>query len=72
MFNYMPVNGLVEFGSEEDLEKIIVRLGPDLRVQGGDREAMTSRFPEVPKMFITDTGLHTGMIIARVLDRMAK
>jgi bifunctional ADP-heptose synthase (sugar kinase/adenylyltransferase) len=72
MFNYMPVDGLVEFNSEDELEKIIVQLGPTLRVQGGDRVNITSRFPEVPKMFITDTGLHTGMIIARVLDRMGK
>ena len=72
MFNYMPVDGLIEFNSEEELEKIIVQLNPVLRVQGGDRSGLTSRFPEIPKMFITDTGLHTGMIIARVLDRMGK
>ena len=72
MFNYMPVDGLMEFNSEDELEKIIWTLGPNLRVQGGDRSNLTSRFPEVPKMLITDTGLHTGMIIARVLDRMAK
>ena len=70
MLAYMPITGVVEFNSEEELGLVIGRTRPDLRVAGGDRNTGRSRFPHTPKMFVTDTGLHTGMIIARVLDRL--
>jgi bifunctional ADP-heptose synthase (sugar kinase/adenylyltransferase) len=63
---YMPIDALVEVGSDEDMRRLVATLAPDLRVQGAEYAGHATRFPHVCRCFVPDTGLHTSDIIARI------
>ena len=62
---HMPIDYLVEISNEGDFRKLIKLIKPDLRVQGYDYISNKTRFPEVKRVFVRDTGMHTSEIIRR-------
>lgn len=63
---YMPVDYLCEISSEGDMNLVVNGLGPDLRVQGMAYLGQTSRYPDVQKMLVNDSGMSTSEIVRRV------
>lgn len=63
---YMPVDYLVEIDSEEDMQRLMETLKPEIRVQGGDYRGKSTRFPGVKKFFVYDGGMRTSKIIERI------
>jgi len=70
--NYMPVDYVVEIGSQRDMTNLIRAIQPNLRVQGGDHSSAPSHYPDVPKMFVRGTGMRTSKIVARIEAAYAK
>jgi bifunctional ADP-heptose synthase (sugar kinase/adenylyltransferase) len=68
---YMPIDYLVEIASDDDMAELMCALEPDLRVQGGDYKGHATKFPEVPKMFVANRGLHTSEIVRRIATATA-
>lgn len=66
--NYMPVDYVVEIGSNEDMDELMKVLHPDIRVQGGDYKGVKSRYPKVKKYFVYDNGMRTSKIVERILQ----
>lgn len=66
MFNYLPVDIIVEIEDDEDMKTLIEGVQPDLRVQGGDYARHSSKFPGVKKIFVSNRGAHTSEIIRRI------
>lgn len=78
MLAYTPLDYLCEIESDRDMLHLIYALKPDLRVQGSDYRNEPSKYPWIPKAYIsgiTRSGARLGMsttkIITRVLDRYA-
>ncbi len=65
---YMPIDYLTEINSNEEFLKLVELLKPDLRVKGAEYRDKPSRIPEVPCLFIHDSGMRTSEIIRRVKD----
>lgn len=65
--SYLPVNYLIEFGSEEELKEIVLSLQPDLRVCGGDKLDNPGYFPmpNIKTLLVPSRGLSTSLIIER-------
>jgi len=63
---YMPIDYLVEFGSDQDFTQIMLALRPDLWVRGADHVGDPDPYPWVPKMFVRDGGMRTSEIIRRI------
>jgi D-beta-D-heptose 7-phosphate kinase/D-beta-D-heptose 1-phosphate adenosyltransferase len=64
---YMPVNYIVEINTEQDMNRLIKMVEPEFRVQGADYKGRTSRYPEVKKYFVYDSGMRTSTIVERIL-----
>lgn len=63
---YFPIDYLVEINSNEEFLKLVEILKPDLRVKGAEYRDKGSRIPEVPCLFIHDSGMRTSEIIRRI------
>jgi cytidyltransferase-like protein len=65
---YMPIDYLVEFQSESDLQNLITQVKADLRVTGVDH--IHDVDPSgVKRMFIRDGQMRTSVVIERILRR---
>ena len=64
---YMPIDCLVEIASDVEMRKLIKFLKPDLRVQGYDYRNVPSKFPEIKKMFVRNSGMRTSEIVKRII-----
>lgn len=69
MLQYMPIDLLCEIDSDEEMNDLIQRVRPDLRVQGADHMKTVTRYPFLRKVFIRTGGLHTSDIIDRIIER---
>ena len=65
---YMPIDYLVEINSNEEFVKLVEILKPDLRVLGAEYREHNSRIPDVPALFIHDSGIRTSEIVRRIKD----
>lgn len=65
---YMPVDYIIEVGSEKEMDKLMTALKPEIRVQGGDYQGQKSRYPKVKKYFVMDGGMRTSKIVERILQ----
>ena len=72
MLGYMPVDYLVEVDGDEDMVALIEAIKPDLRVQGSDHKGRKTRFPSIPKMFVSRTKFSSTDIINRIIKRYGK
>lgn len=59
------VDYLIEIDSDEEYERVVRALSPDLLVTGSDKLSEPDRFPEFPSMIVRDLGMRTSEIIAR-------
>jgi cytidyltransferase-like protein len=66
--NYMPLDFLCEWTTDQDFSDLLIALKPDLRVQGYDYLDKPSTHPEIPKLFIRDGGVRTSTIVDRILN----
>lgn len=69
---YMPIDGIVEIGSDEEFVRLIRLLGPDLRVKGTEYQTKPSRIPAIPTMWVRGDGMRTSKLVERVLERYEK
>jgi cytidyltransferase-like protein len=65
---YMPLDYIVEIGSESEMDKLMKVLQPEIRVQGGDYQGQKSRYPSVKKYFVMNCGMRTSKIVERILQ----
>lgn len=63
--NYMPIDYLCEFSTQEELKMLVEGISPNVRVQGGDHSTHPSTFPSIPKIYVPSRGMHTSLIIER-------
>lgn len=65
---YMPLDYIVEINSDKEFLQLVNILKPDLRVKGAEYRDKPSRIPEVPCLFVHDSGIRTSEIIRRIKD----
>lgn len=65
---YTPLDYLVEINGDADFEKLVEIIKPDLRVKGAEYRDKPSRIPEVPCLYVHDSGMRTSEIIRRIKD----
>jgi cytidyltransferase-like protein len=66
--SWMPIDYLVEFGSDAELAEIVAGVAPDLRVTGGDKLTDPGFWPGSPDlrtMLVQEHGVHTSELIER-------
>lgn len=66
-FRFLPVNYIVEINSDGDFKRLVELLKPDLRVRGAEYAGKPSRIPDIPSLYVHDSGIHTSEIVRRVL-----
>ena len=69
---YMPLDYLVEIDSNKEFVRLVELLKPDLRVKGAEYREKPSRIPEVPCLFIHDSGMRTSEIIKRIKNAITR
>jgi bifunctional ADP-heptose synthase (sugar kinase/adenylyltransferase) len=72
LLNYEPIDFIVEIDSSVDMDSLMTNLKPDLRVQGYSYLSTQTRYPNIPKLYVRDAGMHTSDIIQRILDKYAQ
>jgi cytidyltransferase-like protein len=75
---YTPIDYLCEINSDKDMLALIRAAKPDLRVQGSDYRHTDSKYPWVPKAFVSGVtrsgeriGASTTKLISRITERYA-
>ena len=63
---FTPADYLVEIDSDKEFLQLVELLKPDLRVKGAEYRDKPSRIPEVPTLFIHESGMRTSEIIRRI------
>lgn len=76
MLGYSPIDYLCEIDTDRDMYHLISTLKPDLRVQGPEYRNVDSKYPWVPKVYVSGLnksgermGMATSKIIERIVDR---
>jgi hypothetical protein len=64
----MPIDYLVEINGDEEFCRLVKLIQPDLRVLGSEYREKKSRIPDVPALFIHDSGIRTSEIVRRIRD----
>lgn len=67
--NYMPVDAIVEINTRQDMDELVARVRPDLRVQGWDYKDHVGRYPEIPKLLVRRADTPTTKLIERIIAR---
>lgn len=65
-FRYSPVDFLVEIHGDEEFNRVVELLKPDLRIRGAEYRDKLSRIPDVPTLFVHDYGQRTSKLIERI------
>ena len=65
---YMPIDYLVEINGNEEFCRLVELVQPDLRVLGAEYREAPSRIPDIPALFVHDSGIRTSEIIRRIKD----
>jgi bifunctional ADP-heptose synthase (sugar kinase/adenylyltransferase) len=65
--NYMPIDYIVEINTTHDMTQLIAAIDPDYRVQGSEYKNVPTRYPWIPKIYVKDTGVHTSVVVERIL-----
>jgi cytidyltransferase-like protein len=63
---YMPLDYLVEINGDEEFCRLVELIQPDLRVLGAEYRSATSRIPDVPALYVHQSGMRTSEIIRRI------
>lgn len=76
MLGYTPVDYLCEIETDRDIYSLIRATRPDLRVQGPEYRNAPSKYPWVPKAYVSGLGrtgdrigMATSKIISRIMER---
>lgn len=75
MLGYTPVDYLVEIDSDRDMYSLVCSLKPDLRVQGPEYRGVDSKYPWVPKAYVSGlgrTGKRIGMATSKIIERITE
>jgi cytidyltransferase-like protein len=67
MLGFFPLDYLVEIESDNEMRRLVEAIKPDLRVLGIEYKDTPTKFPAVPRMFVT-SAVHTSEIIKRCQD----
>lgn len=73
MLGYTPVDYLCEIDTDRDMYDLIRAARPDLRVQGAEYRHAESKYPWVPKAFVSGvsrSGGRIGMATTKIVDRI--
>ena len=65
---YMPIDWLVEINGDEEFLRLVELIQPDLRVLGAEYREGKSRIPDVPALFVHNSGMRTSEIMRRIKD----
>ena len=68
-FRFLPVDYIVEVENDEHFKRLVELCKPDLRVRGAEYANKPSRIPDIPSLYIHDSGIHTGEIVRRIQSR---
>ena len=76
MLAYTPIDYICEIDTDKDMYSLVCSLKPDLRCQGADYSKEKSKYPWIPKAFISGLnrkgeriGMSTSEIVKRVVER---
>ena len=75
MLGYTPVDYLVEIDSDRDMYTLVCTLKPDLRCQGPEYRRADSKYPWIPKAFVSGlgrTGARIGQSTSKLIDRIVE
>lgn len=75
MLGYTPVDYLVEIDSDRDFRTLVYALKPDLRVQGPEYRKVDSKYPWIPKAYVSGigrTGTRIGMSTTKIISRITE
>lgn len=75
MLGYTPIDYLCEIDTDRDMYQLVRSARPDLRVQGCEYRNQPSKYPWVPKAYISGmgrTGARIGMSTTKLVDRIVK
>ena len=65
---WLPVDAVVEIQNRRDMDRFIMAVRPEGRVVG-EEYAVGGHYPEVPKVLVRSGGLHTSVLIDRIVNR---
>jgi len=65
-FRFMPVDFIVSIESDKEFVRLVEVLKPDLRVRGAEYKELPSRIPQIPSLYVHDTGMHSTKLIERI------
>lgn len=66
-FRFLPVDYIVEIESDGDFKRLVELSKPDLRVRGAEYADKPSRIPDIPSLYIHDSGIHSSELVRRIL-----
>jgi cytidyltransferase-like protein len=75
MLGYTPIDYLCEIETDQDMYSLIRTLKPDLRCQGPEYRRVDSKYPWVPKAYVSGlgrTGKRIGMSTTKIIDRVVE
>ena len=68
-FRFLPVDYIVEIESDGDFKRLVELSKPDLRVRGAEYADKPSRIPDIPSLYIHDSGIHSSELVSRIVAR---
>ena len=75
MLGYTPIDYICEIETDRDMYDLIRAAKPDLRCQGPEYRHSDSKYPWVPKAFVSGlgkTGVRIGMSTTKIIDRIVE
>lgn len=75
MLGYTPIDYLCEIETDRDIYDLIRAAKPDLRVQGPEYRKQDSKYPWIPKAYVSGvgrSGARIGMSTTKVIDRIVE
>jgi len=66
--SYMPISYLVEIDSQDELDRLVLRVKPDLYMCGNAYNECPPKFPGLRRAFIRSAGMHTTELVRRCTE----
>lgn len=75
MLGYTPIDYLCEIENDKDMLALVRACRPDLRVQGPEYRRVDSKYPWIPKAFVSGlgrTGARIGASTTKLIERIVE
>src|SRR5579859_555329 len=68
-FRFLPIDYLVEINNDEEFIRLVKVIAPDLRIRGAEFRDNKSRCPDIPCLYVHDSGQRTSDIVKRIQSK---